>query len=327
MIYKCQNCGGNVIYDPQRRKMYCPHCDGIDSEAPVSSRGITQCANCGAPIQIGPYTSAGRCAHCGSYIIFEERVEGQFTPHLILPFKVSRKDAEDMLKKEFGKRIFAPSAFLSRASLEKMEGVYVPFFMYDYHADYDWAGRATKVRKWTSGDTEYTETKIFHVERDMDIDFSRIPVDASLAMEDRIMDLMEPYDYQALEQFQMKYMSGFYGEMYNMGSAELEPRARRKAENDSEDLMRQSLTGYTSLTPERRNLQIQNKATDYALLPVWVYTYEYGGEYYRFHVNGQTGKIIGKAPVSKAKIVGYSASVFGFVLAGCQLLNMILGVL
>lgn len=327
MIYKCQNCGGNVIYDPQRGKMYCPHCDGIDSESPVNSSGITHCANCGAPIEIGPYTSAGRCAHCGSYIIFEERVGGEYTPHLILPFKVSRKDAEQALKKEFGKRIFAPAGFLSRASLEKMEGLYVPFFMYDYHADYIWSGRATRVRTWTSGDTEYTETKTFHIERDMDIDFSKIPVDASLAMDDATMDLMEPYDYRALEQFQMKYMSGFYGEMYNMGSNELEPRARAKAQSDSEELMMQSISGYTTVVPEHKNLQLQNQGTDYALLPVWVYTYRYGDDFYKFYVNGQTGKIIGKAPVSKAKACGYAASVFGFVTLILQLIRMMTEVL
>lgn len=327
MIYKCQNCGGNVIYDPQHKKMYCPHCDGIDSENPVRGSGISQCANCGAPMDIGPYTSAGRCAHCGSYIIFEERVEGEFTPHLILPFKVSRKDAQQMLQKEFGKRIFAPSGFMSYAALEKMEGVYVPFFMYDYHADYMWAGRATKVRTWRSGNTEYTETKTFHIERDMDIDFSKIPVDASLAMEDAIMDLIEPYDYGALEQFQMKYMSGFCGEMYNLGSDELEPRARKKAQRDSEELMMQSISGYTTVTAEHKNLQLLNKATNYALLPVWVYTYRYKDEFYKFHVNGQTGKIIGKAPVSKGKAFAYSASVFGVITLIGQLIRMMAEVL
>ncbi len=327
MIYKCHNCGGNVIYDPQRGKMYCPHCDGIDSEEPVRSEGITLCANCGAPIRIGPYTSAGRCAHCGSYIIFEERVEGQFTPHLILPFKIGRKDAEAALQREFGKRIFAPSGFMSHASLEKMEGIYVPFFLYDYHADYIWSGRATRVRTWISGDTEYTETKVFHIERDMDIDFSRIPVDASIAMDDATMDLLEPFNYQALEDFQMKYMSGFYGEMYNMGSDELEPRARRKAQNDSEELMMQTITGYSSVTPERKNLNLRNRKTDYALLPVWVYTYSYGGQTYRFHVNGQSGKMIGKAPVSKGRVAVYGASVFGFVLLAGQLIRMMMGVL
>lgn len=325
MIYKCHNCGGNVVYDPQRQKMYCPHCESLDSEEAVSERGLSSCANCGAPVQIGTYTSASRCAHCGSYLIFEERVEGQYTPHLILPFKVSHKQAEELLQKEFGKRVFMPVGFLSNASLSKMEGAYVPFFMYDFHADYDWTGRGTKVRSWVSGNTEYTETKTFRVERSMEIDFTKIPVDASIAMDDQTMDLMEPYDYAALERFQMKYMSGFFSEMYNMGSEQLEPRARQKAHNDSEDLMRQSLAGYNSTMPEYRNLQLTKRGTNYALLPVWVYTYHYGGKQYNFHINGQTGKIIGKAPISKKKAFWYSASVFGFVMLAGGLINLLIG--
>ena len=34
----------------------------------------------------------------------------------------------------------------------------MPFWLYDYQADYDYAGEGIKVRRWTSGDTEYTET-------------------------------------------------------------------------------------------------------------------------------------------------------------------------
>lgn len=323
MIFKCRNCGGNVIYDPQRKKMYCPHCEGIDSEEPVAGGGITQCSNCGAPLQIGPFASAGKCAHCGSYLIFEERVQGQFTPHLILPFKISRTEAEAKLKGEFGKRLFAPSSFLSRASLQRMEGMYVPFFMYDYRVNYEWAGKGRKVRVWRRGDTEYTETSVFQIIRNMEADFSKIPVDASNVMEDGAMDLLEPYDYKALENFQMKYMSGFVGEMYNQGAQQLEPRAHRKAERDSEELMMQTIVGYSSVIPEHRNLQVHQTAADYALLPVWTYYYEYQGKTYTFYVNGQTGKIIGQAPLSKAKAFGYSASVFGYVLIIGQLIRML----
>lgn len=326
MIYKCHNCGGNVIYDPQRKRMYCAHCEGIDSEEPVSGGGVTQCANCGAPLIVGRFRSAGKCDHCGCYQIFEERVSGQFTPHLILPFMVSRQEAERKLQAEFGGRTFAPSSFLSQATLQKMEGMYVPFFLYDYHVQYDWSGKGTKVRVWTSGDMEYTETSYFHINRSMEADFSRIPVDASIVMDDAKMDLVEPYDYQALEIFQMKYMSGFIAEMYNQGSDQLEPRAHRKAERDTEDLMRQTIAGYSSVTPEFRNMNVRQKAVDYALMPVWVYEYAFGGEIYTFYVNGQTGKIIGKMPISKPKAVGYTASVFGFVMIIGQLIRMIIDI-
>ena len=327
MIYKCHNCGGNVVYDPQRKKMYCAHCEGTDSEEPVSGGGAAQCASCGAPLQIKPFQSAGKCEHCGCYQIFEERVSGQFTPHLILPFVVSRQEAEQKLNTEFSWRTFAPASFLSRATLQKMEGMYVPFFMYDYHVHYDWSGKGTKVRAWTSGDTEYTETSYYHINRSMEVDFTRIPVDASNQMDDKKMDLVEPYDYWALEQFQMKYMSGFFGEMYNQGSEQLEPRAHKKAERDSEELMMQSIVGYSTLANEYRNMNVNQKTVDYALMPVWVYEYAYRGETYTFYVNGQTGKVIGEMPVSKPKMIGYSASVFGFMMVIGQLVRMIMEVL
>ena len=49
-----------------------------------------------------------------------------------------------------------------------------------------------------SGDTEYTETSYFQVNRDVDVDFEKLPVDASLEMEDQVMDMMEPVSYTHL---------------------------------------------------------------------------------------------------------------------------------
>ncbi len=70
----------------------------------------------------------------------------------------------------------------------------------------------SKIRTWRSGNYEYTETSLYQVERDATIDFEKLPVDASIAMPDEAMDLIEPYDYKALEDFQTKYMSGFFAE-------------------------------------------------------------------------------------------------------------------
>jgi hypothetical protein len=63
------------------------------------------------------------------------------------------------------------------------------------------------------------------------------------------------------------------------------------------------------------DINLRQKKCDYALLPVWVYDFSYQGKTYTFHVNGQTGKVIGKTPVAHQKVVGYSATVFGISLA------------
>jgi DNA-directed RNA polymerase subunit RPC12/RpoP len=307
--------------------MYCPHCEGIDSEVKEAGVGLQQCVTCGAPISPAQYDSAYRCEHCGSYMIFEERIEGEYEPHLILPFMISKDKAKQIIRDEFGKKLFLPSGFLKEAYLDKMEGIYVPFFMYDYFCQYDYEGTGKKIRTWRTGNTEYTETSYYRIERSMDIDFDKIPVDASILMEDKVMDLLEPFDYKALRQFQSKYMSGFLGEMKNMEADTLEPRARNKARNDAEALMKATITRYSSVKTERQDLRMNNTQTQYALLPVWSYTYQYRGKEYHFKLNGQTGKMIGGIPISLGKVIGYGATMFGGISAALLMVFHILEVM
>lgn len=324
MIFKCKNCGGNSVYNPEKKMMYCPHCESEESQEKLAGVGLSQCGNCGAPMDVPEYTSAMKCESCGSYHVFEERISGEYAPHLILPFAVSKKQAVDILKKEFGKRIFTPSTFLSHASIERMEGSYVPFYLYDFHADARYSAQGTKVRSWSSGDYRYTETSYFAIERDMDVDFDNIPVDASLHLEDSTMDLLEPYDYEALAAFQDKYMSGFEGEIYSDSASAMQDRAEAKAKKDTHALIRDSVTGYATVTQEMEHIDLHQKACEYALLPVWIYDFQYQGQTYRFHVNGQTGKVIGKTPVAHKKVVGYSATVFGISIVAGFLLRALM---
>lgn len=325
MIFKCKNCGGNTVYSPAKETMYCPQCDSLDSHEKISSNIMTECANCGAPLEIGEYTSALRCSHCGSYIILEERVEGEFEPEFVLPFKVSKNEVVGSLKHEFKRRIFTPSAFLSHSSLEKMEGIYVPFFMYDYHSDIHYEGKGVRVRTWQSGNTEYTERSYYSVERDIKVDFDKIPVDASEKMDDRIMDLMEPYEYQALINFKEQFLSGFEGERYNQSAEELKQRAKDKVNQDSKMILQDALSGYTTMMDSKENIALKELGQHYALLPVWRYQFDFRGKSYLFHVNGQTGKIIGKTPVSMKRVNAYSFTVLGVTCIALLLIKYILG--
>ena len=246
---------------------------------------------------------------------------------MILPFKVGKQKAKDLIKQEFCKKLFLPSSFLKESYLDKMEGDYIPFFLFDFDCHYRFAGKGKKIRRWTTGDTEYTETSIFQIFRDMDVDFSRIPTDASLAMPDGEMDLLEPYNYGEMTGFEPKYMSGFLGEIYSVSKETLEPRAKQKARNDAGALMRSSIIGYDSVMPEMDDCQCMTKAENYALLPVWNYIYRFKGKDYFFRLNGQTGKLVGKAPISIGKMTGYAATLFGCIVAIGALINGILGVI
>lgn len=324
MIFKCKNCGGNSIYNPETKHMYCPHCESEDSQEKLEENDLLVCGNCGAPLDVKEHTSAMRCENCGSYHVFEERISGEYTPHLILPFQISKKQAEEILRKEFRRRTFAPASFLSHASIEKMEGSYVPFFLYDYHVRASYRAKGTKVRTWSSGDYRYKETSFYAIARDMDVNFDNIPVDASVRLDDKVMDLLEPYDYKALEEFKDQYMSGFEGETYSETKEVLQARAEEKVRKDSGALLRDSIVGYTAVIPEREEVGPQLQRCDYALLPVWIYDFLYQQKSYRFYVNGQTGKVIGEAPIAYKKAAGYGATVFALSLAAGFLIRTLL---
>ena len=330
MIFKCKNCGGNAIYSPEKKKMICPFCDSEESyerKDKETSYGLEVCPECGGTIPVEDYDSATRCPYCDNYLIFNPRVEGEYLPKFLIPFELGKEHCKELIRNKFKKFTFAPMDFLSEARLDSMQGVYVPFWFYDYRTNALYEGEGTKVRSWTSGNYRYTETSYYAVVREMDISFEKMPADASIKMPDQIMDLMEPYDYGKLVPFEPKYLSGFYSEYYNMPSEEIEGRARAKMEGDAEHILRGSISGYSSLIRNSQSIRVLVRHADYGLMPVWKYIYQYKNVDYPFYVNGETGKIIGTAPLSKAKVLGYSATLFAVLTGIMAAFNGILSLL
>lgn len=312
MIFKCRNCGGNTIYSPEKRGMLCLYCDSVDSaeRTDQQSGAIQICPNCAGEIPVMEHTSATQCPYCDNYLILNERVEGQYAPKMMIPFRMGKESCKDLIRNHFKKCLFAPTDFLSEARLNEMQGTYVPFWFYDYNVNCDYEGEGTKIRSWTSGNTHYTETSYYNIVRNMDVQFSGIPVDASIQMPDDVMDLMEPYSYQELEAFRPEYMSGFYAEKYNMTSDVVENRARQKRDEDVNQLLKESCMGYAQMRARRNQIRENTRVSSFGLLPVWRYMYKYKDQVYPFYVNGQTGKIVGTAPISKSKVWAYAGTIW-----------------
>ncbi len=329
MFFKCKNCGGNVVYSPERHGMFCPFCEseGSSQRAEGQTGSLTLCPNCGGEVAVQEHTSATQCPYCDSYLIFNERVEGQYAPRMMIPFQLGKESCKQFLRENFKRCRFAPTDFLSEARLNSMQGIYVPYWFYDYSVDCQFRGVGTKIRVWRSGDKEYTETSVYSVYRRMDIDFEKIPVDASEQMPDDVMELIAPFQYGQLTDFQPEYMSGFYGEKYNMESAAVEERARALMREDAGKLLRESYAGYSSVRPAREDISVKNARAAYGLLPVWKYIYRYREQDYPFYVNGQTGKIVGTAPFSTAKFWAYTGTLWGCATVALALLQVLLGLL
>lgn len=328
MIFKCKNCEGNVVYSPEKHSMFCPFCDSEGSQErkdyQEAETSLGLCPNCGGEVPVKEHTSAIQCPYCDNYLILNERVEGKYEPSLIIPFQLGKDKCKELIREKFKKCLFAPSDFLSEVRLDGMQGDYVPFWFYDYDANCDFQAEGTKVRTWRSGDMQYTETSYYNIVRNMSVDFRKIPVDASVSMPDEVMDLLEPYGYDKLEPFNPEYMSGFMGEKYNMESELVESRAKQKMTEDVEQMLKGTYSGYASVRTQHKNITEMGNAVNYGLLPVWKYIYTYKEKEYPFYVNGQTGKIVGTAPISSSKVWAYAGTLWACMTLILSLLSTIL---
>ncbi len=310
MVYKCKNCGGNVLYNPKSGRMVCDSCGGEDSEEILKPEDPFTCPSCGSHIEVGEYDSSCKCEACGAPIILDPRIEYPYGPDLALPFMIDKYEAIEALRAYAKDKLFIPGNFINAHMEDKLEGIYVPFWLYDFDTDVHYNAIGVKIRTWTSGDTEYTETSKYAVARELEIDYSGYPADASIKMPDDMMDLVEPYDYGRMGKFDAKLLSGFSAERYNFDPNQLEPRVKARMAKDTDAWINSTISGYNHMEGVQKRVDDKRKATNFALLPVWDYKYHYKGQEYHFYLNGQSGKIVGKSPVSPARVFGLTATLF-----------------
>lgn len=243
----------------------------------------------------------------------------------MLPFAIDKHKALDLLKEKFAKQMFLPGNFCSSSTIESMEGLYVPFWMYDLHTHVHFEGEADKIRTWEEGDYDCTETSTYRIVRDFDVDYDKIPVDASrrCGCHD---GLVEPYKYEALESL-LRTSFWFQAEIYDEDKDTLFPRAKKKADKYSQKYLGGYNVEYDAVRPTVNDKKSTEKASFYSFLPLWRYVYRYGGKNYEFYVNGQTGKAVGEAPTSLSKALVWFVAVFGSLFFTVEMLLYLLGVM
>ena len=147
------------------------------------------CPSCGAELICDANTAATACPYCGNPTVVPGQFAGALRPDYVLPFKLSREDAINALRRHYKNKPFLPRAFSAQNQIEKIQGVYVPFWMFDGEADGHARYDATRSRVFRTGDWEVTKTDHFEICRDGSMPFEKVPVDASSRMPDAHMGL------------------------------------------------------------------------------------------------------------------------------------------
>ena len=266
------------------------------------------CPSCGAEMICDETTAATSCPYCGNPSVIPGQFTGNLKPDYVIPFRLEKKAAISALKSHYKGKLFLPKTFLDTNTVEKMQGVYVPFWLYDGEAYGDMVFLAKRIHTHRRGDDEITETDHFLVERSGSMSFSRVPVDASSKMPDAYMDSIEPFDYSDLKDFTTAYLPGFLADKFDVGVEESNKRADDRFRNTLKQALRNTVMGYDIVEQRSSNIHLRRGKVHYALLPVWMLTVKWNEKNYLFAINGQTGKTAGILPVSYKKVAAMFAA-------------------
>ena len=331
--YQCPACTGPMRFQPDTGKTECEYCGSVFELAEIEAlyqteaeeqpeavetdwdlSGLSEdwgtdangmkvynCPACTAELICDETTAATSCPYCGNPTVIPGQFSGVLKPDYVIPFKLEKDDAVAALKRHYGKRFFLPRSFTSQNHIEQVQGVYVPFWLFDGKAEGSAGFEATRSRTFTKGDYRITETMHFQVSRAGSLEYEKVPVDGSTKMPDGHMDSIEPFDYGDLKPFSTAYLPGFLADKYDVSAEESRPRADERCENTLVDELRKTVTGYETVSNTRKQVRLQRGKVRYALLPVWMLNTKWQGQDFLFAMNGQTGKLVGDLPVDKKK--------------------------
>jgi hypothetical protein len=244
--------------------------------------------------------------------------EGVIKPESLVPFKVDKSRSQGMFREWLGSGWFRPNDLKNLGRLDRVAGLYLPFFTFDAHAESSWTAMAghyyyvaERVAEVENGRSVYRDRQVQKVrwepasgQRADDYDDVLVPG----VHHDRLDLILKvyPYDTASLTPYSPMYLSGFGILNADMPLKMVYQIAKQNMEVDQVERCARDVPGDT-----QRELRVRTSLAEqtfkHLLCPLWIGSFKYKGKVFPFVINGQTGKIYGEKPWSWAKIFFASA--------------------
>jgi len=248
--FKCEQCGGEQLFDATRGKLKCKFCQAV-RDVPAGGgqvverdifeglasvqRGLgsetgsktSKCQECGAQVQFPDGHTATKCTFCGSAKVLEQdENRNVIRPESLLPFGVDKKTAGEAFSKWLAGLWFRPNDLKQMAKVHEIAGVYVPFWTYDAHVDSSWTAEAGYYyyvdEEYTATENGETVTKTRQVRhtrwesawgRRAD-DFDDVLVCGSQGLPRDLADQFKTFNTQQLVPYSPGFLAGWRAEEY-----------------------------------------------------------------------------------------------------------------
>ena len=283
------------------------------------------CPSCGAQIVTDPTTSATFCYYCHNPVVLSGKLTGSYHPDKIIPFAIGREKALEIFGQWIRKKRYVPKDFYSKDQVEKLTGVYFPYWLYDCQVQGNLDAEGKKVTSWNSGRMRFVKTEEYDVSRDGQMEVRDVPRSALSKANRQLVEGVFPFDMSKQQEFHMGYLSGFVAENRDLGQEQFTTQVEAEVADYAKQSLKSHLSDYTSVNVRACEAKLKNPEWKYALLPVWTLTYQAGGKIYYFACNGQSGKVCGELPVDRGRLGTLFLSIFVPVAAALLAVGYFLG--
>jgi DNA-directed RNA polymerase subunit RPC12/RpoP len=356
LAFPCKGCGAKLAYDAASQGMACPYCGHKEAVAAGQGAMIREipleqglalaqkgygapvttirCGECGATVNVGEGERTAACAFCGSkQVLAEATNQGAIRPESLVPFKVTKEDANGRFGVWIGKLWFRPGDLKKMARVQEIGGVYIPFWTFDAAVSSQWSAERGfyyyEMEAFTENVNGRMETRTRQVQRTRwegasgyrQDSYDDVLVCASKGLPSHLVDNLSTFDTQGLTPYEPQFLAGWRAESYAVDLMPGWELGRQKIDMSQMSRCAGDVGGDTHRGLDVRN-QYSNITFKHVLLPIWIAAYRYNGKVYRFLVNGQTGEVVGVAPWSTWKILGlivFILAIVGAIIAYKQL--------
>ncbi|AGP32431.1 hypothetical protein [Sorangium cellulosum] len=283
------------------------------SRAPVQ----LECETCGASLRVEADQRTAACPYCASPSVVERPPSNDRpSPHFVLGFAMARESAQGAVAAWLGKRSLFVQSSVKRGTIDAIRGVYTPAYLYSAMAQTRYAAQIgenyQETETYTTTDDKgntvtrtrvVTRTEHRHLEGQRATYVMDVLVVASRAVQNAELEALEPFDLRTMRRYTPAVLSGWVAEEPTLTQAECYALARREAlEKIGRDLQGfMPGDSHHGLTHETR---LDQETLELIYVPLWVLAIRHDPRKppFRVLINGQTGAIHGKAPLSWVKI-------------------------
>ena len=335
--YACAACGAQAEWNPSRQMLVCPFCGTatpftIDDKSgavvendlaralrdlPDEARGwlaekrTVQCQSCKAVSVFDPERVGQNCGFCGSPALVDyTEIKAPIRPQSLLPFKISEAQVREQIRRWYASKWLAPGKLKTRALVDRVRGVYIPYWTFDAQAECPWEADAghyyytTESYRDNQGRQQTRQVRHVRWEPASGVVrhfFDDEPVPGTHGVSHSLLSEIEPFPAAELVPYDTAFLSGFIVEHYQIVLLDAAQASQELMKGKLYEMCAAAVPGDT-----HRNLQIHPafsaQTFKHILVPIWLLSYLYGTKTYQVVVNGFDGRMAGQYPKSPWKI-------------------------